>query len=197
MLVQSRGSRSTRSPFSKKGRCKMMMKMKYTSLLLLILTAILPNEGLGQGTSTVPLPVTGVTSILSYSAAQDIANAGAGDIYCIFGSSTTKLVRVKEVRITASASSAVLADVNLYKRSSLPSGGVAVPVTIVPHDSQNPAATATITSYTSSPTPGTAVGVVRHQRIAIGSQGNTANDGLALFEFVSFWGQPIVLRNAN
>lgn len=165
-----------------------------TTVVPCTLTAALTNcERLSGAT---PLAVTGNTNIPTYSAAADIANTGAGIVYCIQGSAT-KVVRVKGIRISAFASAALVTDTNINRYSTGPSGGVAVTGTIVPNDTNNAAATAVVTSYTTSPTAGNLVGTVRHQHIAAGTQGNTAQSDVALYQFSVYWDQPMVLRGTS
>lgn len=143
---------------------------------------------------TNPPVINGNTAIPSYATADvNIANTGAGDIFCIAGSAT-KTVYVKRIRVSATATSAIVVNVSLIKRSTLDTGGTPVTETLVPLDSTNAAATATATGYTVSPTAGTAVGAVRARKIAIGVQGNTATTSEALFDFANYYDQPLILR---
>lgn len=152
----------------------------------------------GSGVSTMaPFPVTGESTIPTYSASNgDIANTGAGDIYTITGSDT-KTVKVKGVRISATATSAAVVNASIILRSSAASGGTSSTLTVVKHDQDNPAATAVVRSYTVSPTPGTAIGTIRSRKVAVGTQGNSATISEALFQFSVYWDQPIVLRGSG
>jgi hypothetical protein len=182
--------------------------MRYALLVLLALTtpafaqtAVLPHFrdtdlSAPEISPTAPFPMTGNTNIPTYSGGAQIANTGAGDILCIRGSAT-KTVRVKAVRISAIASAAIAVDVLLYRRSSAASGGTAVAAALTPSDSLNAAATATLTTYTVSPTPGTTVGVVRAAKLAVGTTGNSNTIGDEIFHFTGYWDQPQVLRGTS
>lgn len=141
--------------------------------------------------------MTGITAVLTYSGGTgSLANTGAGDIYCIAGSAT-KTVAVKAVRISGIANAASVEDVILYKRSSPEVGGTPVAVTATPHDSNNPAATATITAYSASPTPGTTVGAVRGAKLAVATSGNSNTVGDEIFRFTEYYDQPIILHGTS
>ena len=145
---------------------------------------------------TFPFPVTGVTNVPTYAAANSsIANTGAGDIFCIRGSAT-KTIKIKRFRVSAVANTAIVVDTLIYKRSALDTGGTPLTETAVPLDSLNAAAAATVLSYSSSPLTGTTVGPVRARHIAAGTQGNTATVTEALYDFATYYDQPLTLRGA-
>lgn len=150
-----------------------------------------------QGSPTVPLPVTGITAVPTYSGAVvGLANTGAGDIYCVTGAPTAsgKIVRVKGFRVSAVATAGIDVDINVILRSTLDTGGTSANVPLVAHDQTNPTASGTATSYSVAPTPGTAIGTVRTQKDAVGTPGNTVNTALALFQFSVYYGQALTLR---
>lgn len=148
-------------------------------------------------TAAAPLPTTGNTDIPTYSGSvTGIANTGTGDVYCIQGSAT-KIVKVKGVRVSAVATAAITIPAVLIRRSTLDSGGTSAAVTLVPSDSLNAAGTAVVKSYSVSPTPGTAVGQIRTEKLAIGTQGSANSSDTALFQFTVYWNQPQVLRGVN
>ena len=158
-------------------------------LLLGILALLAVTPALAQ----VP-QVSIATNIPTYGAGDvNIANIGAGDIFCIYGSAT-KTIAISRVHITATATSAIVVNEAVIKRSSVASGGTPVAETAVPLDSNNIAATATVTGYTVSPTPGTTVGTVVAHKLAIGVQGNTAAASEAAHDFGYLSDQPIILH---
>lgn len=147
----------------------------------------LPSDGLlwpyvlyGQTVGNVPVPVTldsahatyvdTVGLRTTYSAAirnVSINAATATDIFVIAGSAS-KTVRVTMLGYTAEYSSTpAILDTSVVKRSTADTGGTSTALTAVPLDSQYPAATATVTSYTANPTLGTSVGLVNAQYVAI------------------------------
>lgn len=163
------------------------------SALLLVSAA----HAQAPGSGIPPGIVTGNTNVPTYSAAAtNIANAATGDVYCIQGSAT-KTVKVKGVRIAATATAKAVVDVTLVKRSTLDTGGTAATLTLVPHDSMNAAGTAVVKSYSVSPTPGTAVGTFRNDKLGVGTTGNDSAHDQQLFQFSVYWDQPVVLRGVN
>lgn len=82
------------------------------------------------------------------------------DIFCIQGSAT-KTVKVKRFDISGlTATAMATSGFQMVKRSTANTGGTATAPTAVPHDSLDPAATATVAAYTANPTVGVLVGVV-------------------------------------
>jgi hypothetical protein len=138
--------------------------------------------------------VSGNTNVPSYSAAvTSFGNSSAGDVYCINGSAT-KTVKVKGIRVSVIASAGVVNVISLIKRSTADSGGTPSAVTVVPNDSANPAATATVTAYATAPTAGTTVGTVRSQDISVATTSGSIPSLYALFQFSVYWDQPMVLH---
>jgi hypothetical protein len=141
--------------------------------------------------------VTGNTNVLTYSGAvTGQANAAAGDIYCI-GASATKLVKIKGIRVSAIATTAIVSDVTINKRSTLDTGGTPTTVTIVPNFSVNPVSTATITTYGTAPTPGTLVGAIRSQKIPIPTTAGAISANPLLFQFSVYWDQALTLARGS
>lgn len=149
------------------------------------------------GSATTPTIVSGNTSTPTYSSAvTGQANSSAGDVYCV-AASATKTVKVKGVRVSAIASAAIVSDVVINKRSTLNTGGTPTAVTVVPHSSENPPGTATVTSYATAPTPGTLVGAVRSQKLPITTTSGTLAPSPTLFQFSVYWDQPIILAKGS
>ena len=130
----------------------------------------------------------------------------ATDILCISGSAT-KTIRIYRIHISATANPANTVNTNydiyLVKRSTLNTGDTPTAVTAVPFDSANPAATASVTKYSSAPTLGTTVGTVRQDSLFV-STGAKAGDNPVQpgnyvdMEFDSHPNlQPITLRGVN
>src|SRR6266702_476 len=89
----------------------------------------------------------------------------AGDVL-LFKGSSTKTVRVTQVIISGTATTAINLYVQLIKRSAADTAGTTgTAPTIAPHASANAAATATVAIYTAAPTAGTSVGIVRAARL--------------------------------
>lgn len=184
-------------------------------ILLVIALALLPTLALAQsnqrnpcfGTGSIgncipvttsnPLPISGVSSIATYSAAViSLANTGAGDIYCI-NASATKTVKIKGIRVSAIATASIVGDISITLRSTLDTNGGLASVAVVAMDQTNPIGTATVNSFTSTPTTGTSIGVIRSRKIAVSTAGNAATTSEGLFQFSVYYDQPIVLQKGS
>lgn len=86
--------------------------------------------------------------------------ASATDVFTITGSGTTT-VRIKEISISGTQTTASRRAILLIKRSTANSGGTSSTLTIAPLDSDSAAATAVVRTYTANPTLGTSVGTLR------------------------------------
>lgn len=145
---------------------------------------------------TRPMPVTGNNAVPTYSAAVvSLSNTSAGDLYCVTGSSS-KIVRIKGIRVSAVATAAAVVDITITLRSSLSTGGGLASVPVVRMDQNNPAPTAVVNSFTTAPSAGSSIGVIRSRKIAASTQGNAALISEGLFQFSVYRDQPIVLRGA-
>ena len=88
------------------------------------------------------------------------------DLVTIFGSAS-KIVRVRSMRIGTTNTAAGSQIFLLIKRSAVDTGGTAVSATLVPGDSANSAATATVQHYTANAAGlGTAVGTINTLKVA-------------------------------
>ena len=79
------------------------------------------------------------------------------DLFTITGSAS-KTIRVTAITVGTVQTTAGINRIYLLKRSAANTGGTSAAPTIVPHDSSNAAATATVLSYTVTGTPGALVG---------------------------------------
>lgn len=116
----------------------------------------------------------------------------ATDIFIINGSGT-RTVRVNWIRLSLYATAASTNNTLLVKRSTANSGGTAAAATLVPVDSGNSAATATVNTYTANPTPGTTVGLVGAQLTQV-SHPTNGPIVPTVWEFSTRNGQSVVLR---
>lgn len=121
------------------------------------------------------------------------AAAAATDIFEIIGSAT-KLVRIKSIQISGSATAAAAIDINIVKRSTANTVGTSTAPTAVPHDSNNLAATAALKAYTVNPTLGASVGVIRSIKPTITTPGAAIVNVPNVFEFGNNGNQNIILR---
>ncbi len=81
------------------------------------------------------------------------------DIFSITGSAT-KTVKVKNITVSGTQTTAGVINVLLVKRSAANTGGTSTNPTAVNHDSVDAGATATINAYTANPSLGATVGTV-------------------------------------
>lgn len=131
---------------------------------------------------------------VTYSAATFglVPAASATDVFTIAGSAT-KTVRITKVEFSGTAGAAISVSAQLIKRSAADTGGTSGAVTAIPHDSADPAATATVLSYTANPAGlGATVGAVRCVRTTLpvgGAVGSSVS--LAFGDQAS---KPVVLR---
>lgn len=167
------------------------------AIAVLVLAAMPAFAQISSPSTTQPTVVTGSTQVPTYSAAViALSNTAASDLYCV-GGSATKVVKIKGIRISGVATAAIVGDVSIVLRSAANSGGGAAPLALVAMDQLNPAATATVTTFTSAPTLGTAIGPIRSRKIAVSTQGNSAVISEGLFQFSVYWDQPVTLRGTR
>lgn len=141
-------------------------------------------------------PIDGQKATYSASVKGIVPASSATDIFIINGSGSTT-VRVTRVEITGSATTEAAFDVSLIVRSAANTGTQAANPTAVPHDSNDAAATATVGTYTTNPTVGTAVGPIRTQKMLLNIPSSTGvgpSDRL-MFDFGTRPGErAVVLR---
>lgn len=119
--------------------------------------------------------------------------ANAVDTFVI-GGSATKTVRVLRISVSAVQTTAGIVGVILALRSSADTGA-ANAITAVPHDSTNTAATATVKTYTTVPSPqGTFVGSVRAGRLLVPAPASVVAPLPLVWDFTTRNGQGLVLR---
>jgi hypothetical protein len=155
----------------------------------------------GNG-GVVVSPIDGYKA--SYSAAITglVAPSGSTDLFTITGSAS-KTVRITRIGISATQSNQNIVNLVLLKRSSANSGGASTSLTAVPHDSQNPAASAIISGYTANPsTLGTLVGNLRVDKLFIPATTPSGSAGIGsvavlIIEFGNRPSQGLVLRGTN
>ncbi len=133
----------------------------------------------------------------TYRAASAAFTPGASpeDVFTITGSATTN-VYVMKMGLSTTQTTAGTNPWFIKKRSTANTGGVSVAGTAVPVQSGNPAATATIASYTTTPTGvGAIVGAVWNGWIDSAKIDTAGIGGLEGVEvnFESMLGQPIAL----
>lgn len=137
-----------------------------------------------------PVKTTYGSSILNLATA-----ATATDVVTLSGSAT-KTVKIIEIGISGSATTAVALGIQLIKRSTTNTTGTSTTPAIVPFDSANAPGTAVFRAYTANPGAlGTAVGTLKVHKLLIDSTTVTSN--FILYQHGSTPGQPIVLRGVG
>jgi hypothetical protein len=121
--------------------------------------------------------------------------ASATDIFTITGSAS-KLVKIRRITLSFTATSGANATVVVTKRSTANSGGTSVVRDAVPWDSANTAATATVRTYTANPTLGTLVGNVQTSTV-YASGGGTIGSIPIILDYTGTAQQPMILRGTT
>lgn len=136
----------------------------------------------------------------TYSAASSAFTPGATptDIFSITGSASSNVYVVKMGISTTQTTEGVNAFF-ISKRSSANSGGTSAAPAIVPHNSNNPAVSASVLQYTANPTAGTLVGYLWGGWV---NSPKAATAGIGGFQgvelnFQDMFGQPICLLNTS
>jgi hypothetical protein len=119
----------------------------------------------------------------------------AGD--CFVLNWVSKVIRLRRIQVTGTATTATTIDVTLVRRSTADSAGTSTTPTIVPHDSANPAATATVRAYTVAPTAGTLVGVICAEKLLLAVSAATGGESQVEWIFGERPSQCPILRAAG
>jgi hypothetical protein len=141
--------------------------------------------------------VDGVRDTFSSGLQWTAANA-ATDIVTITGSAT-KVIRVTKIIISGTQTTGGLETIYFYRRSSANTGGtLSGGVTLVPFDTQNNTATATVRVYTANPTAlGTSVGAFDIFKMFIPTPTLTTDYQPRIVQFGDTIGQAFVLRGTS
>ena len=128
--------------------------------------------------------------------------SSATDIFVLNGSAS-KTIRLLHVWVSGTAGTAINCPIVLYRRTALDTGGTAATSTALPvgfaHDSNSPAFTATVSSYTANPTITSAgSGILRAQYLLLATSAAAAAAGNPCVEwdFTTRNDQAPVLRGA-
>lgn len=144
--------------------------------------------------SNTPMFTIANTNIPTYRAAiASFGNSSAGDVFCINGSAT-KVVKVKNIRVTAVASQGIADDITLIRRSAADTGGTPTSVSLIKNDTLNASPTASVTAYATAPSTSGTAGVVGSQVISITTTTGGVAAIAAIFTFAQSGDQPEVLR---
>lgn len=97
----------------------------------------------------------------TYSAGGTLAAVAGDSVTIAFG---TKIIKLREVRFTATSSAAAYIVAQLIKRSTVDTAGTSTVPTAVAHDASDAATGSTLAAYTVAPTLGTAIGTMMSER---------------------------------
>lgn len=141
-------------------------------------------------------------SYLAYSGTFTPA-ATPTDIFSISGS-TTKLIKIFRAHLVSTQTAAGINSWSLIKRATANTGGTSAVVNVVRSDSNDPAETALVRTYSANPTLGALIG--NAWAGFIGAPSNPPPPGLLpglagligiTIDFVEFFGKPIFLRSPS
>lgn len=135
-------------------------------------------------------PIDGQKATYSAAKVGLVPGSAATDFATLTGSAS-KVVKLVKVELTATTTSATPAalDILLLKRSTANTGGTSTgSPTAVPHDSSNPAASATVLTYTAPPTTGNLVGTaLKNDKYMMMLATATATDFPAMQKLTWVW----------
>lgn len=166
---------------------------------------ILPAAAqVGPGGSVVAIPARSPTYSAAIIGLAPAANAT--DFFTLTGAAN-KVISVKRVACSGISTAAATATITARKRSTANTGGTATAASatvggqIVPHDSNDPASTATVQQYTANPTLGTLVGVIRAGQITTDTAATSTigafGAGGIVWEFAEGTTRGVILRGAG
>lgn len=166
--------------------------------LLVKVVPFLVNAGGTNDRLRSAVGTTGVLPIDSESVKTTYSNgviaftpaATATDFWSIVGSGS-KTIRVTRLQVSGIATAAATVDVQLAKRSTANTGGTPTNPAIVPHDKNDAAATAVITTYGANPSLGSLVGYFRGQKLNLGAAGSA---GTIVWDFTVRNTKGVLLR---
>jgi hypothetical protein len=151
-----------------------------------LVVAVSPNFGVSLN--------DGLKATYSASIVGLVPVASCTDLFTITGSAS-KTVRVSRITVTATQTTSGQIDVALIKRSTANSSGTSTSPTVIPHDSNSAAGSATIRAYTLNPTLGNTVGTMKARKVFVGS--TVANSDEFITDFGVRNSQAIVLRGTS
>ena len=157
--------------------------------------ALLVNQANLNSTEDSVTSIVGESTKQTYSASIIglVIGAAATDIFEIIGSAT-KLVRVKRIQVSGTATGTAAIALVLVKRSAANTLGTSTAPSPVSHDSNNIAATSALKAYTANPTLGAIVGNIRSTRQTLTTPGGAIVNVPTVFEFGNGVNQNIILR---
>lgn len=142
-------------------------------------------------------PVDGGKNTYRASITALASASSATDIFTLTGSAN-KTIRVTRLEISGQQTTAAAAQVVVLVRSTANTSGTSTNPTAVPHDSNSPAASATVTAYTANPTTGSLVGNIYAGYVFLAAPATaTVGSDKVVFDYGNRPAQAIVLRGAT
>lgn len=146
---------------------------------------------------TVHSPIDGGKNTYRASATALASAASATDIFTLTGSAS-KTIRVTRLEISDQQTTAAAAQIIVAVRSTANSSGTSTAPTAVPHDSNSPAASATVLKYTANPTTGNLVGNLFAGYVFLAAPATaTVGSDKVILDYGNRPGQAIVLRGTS
>lgn len=128
-----------------------------------------------SGTPGVSLSVTAPLRRATYSAAiTALAPAASATDFLTLTGAAGVTVRLNHVECSGISTAAATATVAGLVRSTADTSGTSTAPTVVPHDSSDPAGTATVLAYTANPTVGSLVGIIRSGKLSTNTAATSA-----------------------
>jgi hypothetical protein len=142
-------------------------------------------------------PIDGGKNTYRASVTALASAASATDIFTLTGSAS-KTIRVTRLEISGQQTTAAAAQVVVLVRSTADTGGTHSAPTIVPFDSNSPAASATVLSYTANPTVGNLVGNLFAGYVFLAAPATaTVGSDKVILDYGNRPSQAIVLRGTS
>jgi hypothetical protein len=139
-----------------------------------------------------PLTVV-IKTTPTYSAAGTVAVGALATDVVTLTSNAIRPARVRSVTITGTKSGAGYVTMSLVRRSTANALGVSVVVPAVPHDATSPAALSEVRAYSSNPTTGALIGLVRAESVMLPTSASSGDSTGAKWSFAN----PLGLLDAN
>lgn len=150
-----------------------------------------------DGSALVPLADNDPQAISYSYVTLNLGPAASPTDILAIGGSATKLIKVRQILLSGSASAATNILPTLVRRSAANTGGTATTPSFLPRDINDPAATAALKVWTANPAVlGTLVGQLDGGRLNLAPAANGGIDRL-LFQFGWLNDKPIVLRGVS
>lgn len=163
------------------------MSMRFLSLVLVLITG-----GLALGA------IDNLPKFPTYSASTTFTPPSTPTDLCKVSGSATRTIRVTQVMLTSTQSTAGINNFFLVKRSTDDTGGGPMGMPAVAHHSGGPAASASTARYVTNPTLGTLVGIIKTFHVFAPAPASVAAGTVIVWDYDQDGGSyPILLRGTG